>query len=253
MKSAKKIVKEIFRALGLEIGIYRPDMNLEGPNLLGASHLSDIKRLTRSNPSIVFDVGANRGQSVRDYKALVPHCEIHSFEPSPETYKLLVEEVGAYPNVYLNNSAVGSSCGKKTLFENSSADMSSFLQPDKFCWGEILRETEVEVTTLDRYCKEKDITHISLLKTDTQGYDFEVLKGADELMRSNRIELIFMEVIFSPMYKDLPAFDEVFRFLVDRGFKLVSFYQFYYQQEMASWSDALFVNTNFDYSKNPKL
>jgi len=27
MKSAKKIVKEIFHALGLEIGTYRPDMS----------------------------------------------------------------------------------------------------------------------------------------------------------------------------------------------------------------------------------
>ncbi|MDQ3803098.1 MAG: FkbM family methyltransferase [Acidobacteriota bacterium] len=245
MKSAEKIVKEVFRKLGLEISRYRPETSPAEAEPPGSSPLSDIKRLTRSHPLVVFDVGANIGQSAWTYQKLLPQSEIHSFEPSPATYKALAKNIGSRRGIYLNNLAVGSSCGRKMFFENHHPEMSSFLRPGESCWGEVVKETEVEVITLDRYCEEKGIPHISLLKTDTQGYDFEVLKGADGLMRGNRIELIFMEVIFSAMYQDLPAFDEVYRFLLDRGFKLVSFYQFHYQQEMASWSDALFLNTSF--------
>ena len=237
MNPTKNIVKAAFRKLGFDISRYRPDS-------LGIDPLSDIKRLIH-NPAIIFDVGANTGQSVKNFKELIPQCEIHSFEPAAETFKLLVENTRSYEGVHLNNLAVGGSCGERSFLENSDSRMSSFLQPGEFCWGEVVNETPVKVTSLDKYCEEKEIPYISLLKTDTQGYDFEVIKGARQLIEQRRIQLIYMEVIFSEMYKDLPAFDEVYRFLLDKEFKLVSFYQFYHQRELASWSDALFRSTNF--------
>jgi len=247
MKSAVRIAKDIFHSLGLEISRYRPETHAPEENPLGTSYLSDIKRLTRSHPVVVFDVGANKGQSVIKFKNLLRDCEIHSFEPGPETYKILLENAGALRGVHLNNVAVGSSCTSKTFFENKYSDMSSFLKPGEICWGEVVGETEVPVITLDGYCADKNISHISVLKTDTQGYDFEVLKGAEGLLKNNRIELLLLEVIFSELYENLPQFDEVYRFLMDRGFKLVSFYQFGYHEQIAAGSDALFINTSFDY------
>lgn len=249
IKPAVKIAKKAFHTFGLEISRYRPDPNALEENPLGSNPLSDVRRLARSHPALILDVGANVGQSTKEYKELMPQAEVHAFEPSPETYKLLVQNVNAYANVYLNNLAVGSAAGHQTFLENSYSNMSSFLEPGADAWGKIVKKTEVEVTTVDKYCAEKNIPYVSLLKTDTQGYDFEVLKGASELMGDNRIELVFMEVTFSAMYKNLPAFDEIYRFLLDRNFKLVSFYQFRYQQELAGWTDALFRNTSFDHSK----
>ena len=64
MKSAKNIVKEIFYTFGLEISRARPDTHPTRAKALGSNHLSDIRSLTRSHPQMVFDVGANIGQSV---------------------------------------------------------------------------------------------------------------------------------------------------------------------------------------------
>ena len=112
--------------------------------------------------------------------------------------------------------------------------------------GEIVNELPVEVTTLDKYCNDDSVSHINVLKTDTQGYDFEVLKGAHSLMDNNRIQMIFMEVIFSNMYQDLPPFDEVYRFLLANNFRLVAFYKFIHAfGEKTGWSDALFLNTEY--------
>jgi hypothetical protein len=44
------------------------------------------------------------------------------------------------------------------------------------------------------------------------------------------------------MYKGLPRFDEIYAFLADRRFALVSSYDFYYQHGRAGWTDALFIN-----------
>jgi hypothetical protein len=61
------------------------------------------------------------------------------------------------------------------------------------------------------------------------------------LMAARRIRLIYLEIIFSKMHKNLPRLDEIYAFLVDRHFELVSFYQFYHQNERAGWTDALFA------------
>jgi len=96
--------------------------------------------------------------------------------------------------------------------------------------------------TLDEYCVENKIPAIDILKSDTQGFDLEVIKGARELLRRKAIHLIYMEVILSDMYKGLPGVDEIYTFLTERGFNLVSFYQYHYQHPGAAWTDALFVN-----------
>ena len=40
-------------------------------------------------PSIFFDVGANVGQSITNFRTLFPDVRIYSFEPVPESYAAL--------------------------------------------------------------------------------------------------------------------------------------------------------------------
>jgi len=75
------------------------------------------------------------------------------------------------------------------------------------------------MTTLDQFAKEKSIDFIHILKSDTQGYDFEVLKGASGLLANQKIGFVHFEFIFSNMYANLPPFEEVFGFLSERGWE----------------------------------
>lgn len=249
MVFTRNILKKALHSLGFEIFRYNNHRFS-----LGIDAFKDIGKLASNDGRIiVFDVGANEGQSVKHFKGLFPSCEIHSFEPSPTTYRRLTQNANNYSDVYVNNLALGSSRETKQFLENSYSNMSSFLRPGEICWGEIVKETLVEVSTLDNYCVEKNVPYVTVLKTDTQGYDFEVLKGASALFEGSRIQLILMEIIFSDMYKGLPSFDEIFKFLFDRGFRLVSFYTFRHQNNLASWSDALFLNVHFDINKTPPI
>jgi len=98
---------------------------------------------------------------------------------------------------------------------------------------------------LDSFAIKHDIDFIHILKSDAQGFDFEVLKGASDLMEENRIALIYFEFIFSDMYKNLPSFHEVFRYLCERNYSLVTFYESHFQEELVSWTDVLFINREF--------
>ena len=201
--------------------------------------LSHMRRFVATPTPMIFDVGANVGQSAVYYENHFPGATIHSFEPSPTTFEKLKQAVRS-KNTSTWNVALGSSSRRQIFLENSCSDMSSLLPMGERCWGQIEKETEITVTTLDEFCAERGIQHIDILKIDTQGYDLEVFKGARRMLELGQINMIFFEVNFSPMYKGAPAFDEIFQFLNQYGYHLQNLYGLIYWQD-AIWTDALFM------------
>ncbi len=234
-------MKEAIRSLLTRLGY-----DVRNTASLGISPFADMRRFVPAvKDPLVLDVGANVGQSVGRFRKVFPTATIHSFEPSQETFRQLSQNVGNDKRVFAWNYAVGASPGKKTFLENTNSDMSSFLSPSSTSWGEVKRESVVEVTTIDHFLEANRIAHVDILKSDTQGYELEVFKGGEQAMRENRIGLLYFEFIFSDMYKHLPAFDQVFRHLIDRNFSLVAIYDFHYQNRLASFADVLFVNREY--------
>ncbi len=243
MYTLKKTIQKFASRLGYDV---RRTPSLETTPALGVSPFSDMKQFvpTSARP-LILDVGANLGQSVDRFKEAFPSSVIHSFEPSPETFQKLSRNIAGQKGVQPWNCAVGASVGKQVFAENTNADMSSFLELSTTGWGEVAKESTVEVTTIDRFLEDQGIAYVDVLKSDTQGYELEVFKGAEQAMRNQKIGLIYFEFIFSEMYKNLPPFDEVFRHLTDRNFSLVSIYDVIYQNRLAGWCDALFVNKEY--------
>jgi hypothetical protein len=123
--------------------------------------------------------------------------------------------------------------------------MSSFLAPERDCWGEIALRSQVKLETMDDYTSLNQISYVDILKIDTQGFELEVLKGAARMMREHRIRLIYAELIFSEMYEGMPRFDEILRFVLDRGFVLISMYEVFHRDGRAGWTDVLFLDPRF--------
>jgi FkbM family methyltransferase len=153
------------------------------------------------------------------------------------------ERIPKLPHVHLNNLALGSKPGRQIFFENFSTDMSSFLPLGPDGWGQISNQREIEVSTVDRYCSQYEIPFIDLLKSDTQGFDLEVIKGAQGLLNTRKIRLIYLELTL--LYQGIPRIDEIYRFICDQGFELVSFYKLCYRNGRAAWTDALFIQPEF--------
>jgi FkbM family methyltransferase len=240
MSNTKRIIRNLLRRTGYDLTRY-------SPNELGRDPFQDMQFFLKGlQCPIVLDVGANVGQSVDEFKKVFPDSFIHSFEPSPSTYTRLTEHCHGLDGVKAWNYGVGSRQTTLPFIENSHSEMSSFLDPSEFCWGQTERTTSVRVLTLDSFAQDQRIEFVHVLKSDTQGYELEVFKGAEGLMKENRIGLIYFEFIFSSMYKGLPSFHEVVRFLSERNFALVSFYQSHFQNDLLSWTDAMFINVDYN-------
>lgn len=213
------------------------------PGRMGDDPFRDMKVFVRADSSaVIFDVGANIGQTTLSMKADFPNALIHAFEPGSRTFENLREAAGGLPDVQLWNFAMGAAEAEIPFLENSNPDMSSFLPLSRQGWGRVERETMVTVKTVDGFCAAQGIERIDILKSDTQGYDLEVFKGAARMMREKRIGVIFFEIIFSEMYENLPKAHEILAFLAQHEFLLVGFYHFAYQENRAGWGDALFVH-----------
>ena len=229
----KRAVRKLLRGMGYSI------TRVGG---IGHEPFVDMASFLPNDSPLVFDVGANVGQSIRNFRGSFRNAEIHSFEPSPSTFNELKSNVAQYSNVHLWNCALGSSAGQMRLLENTMPEWTSFHRPSEFAWGSVAKETPVPVTTIDDFCKEHDIRRIDVLKSDTQGYELEVFRGAEQMFSRNAVRLIYCELIFSDMYENMPSFGQVYDYLISRGFFLVSFYAIAYERRMAGWTDGLFVH-----------
>jgi FkbM family methyltransferase len=232
----KSLAEQLFHACGYHISRYHHDR-------CGTNPFLDMRRfVTDGSDRTVFDVGANRGQFLNHLRLHYPKAAVYSFEPSPATFCALSAKTSGMPNTSTWNIALGASAGKSILLENVNSDMSSMLQLGSQGWGRIERQTEIDIHTIDDFCQEQLISRIDILKSDTQGYELEVFKGAQRMMRENRVGLIYSEINFDEIYENLPPFDEIFRFLREQDFVLAAFYKMEFKRQIVGWTDALFVN-----------
>jgi len=133
-----------------------------------------FKLLANSDPHrTMFDVGAHVGNSLEPFAR--KGWTVYAFEPDPTNRKGLTELCRHYPNVVIEPVALSDYEDSEVPFFTStvSTGISSLLK---------FHETheavnKVQVTTLNTYCREKGVSHISFLKTDTEGYDLPVLRG----------------------------------------------------------------------------
>jgi FkbM family methyltransferase len=221
------------------------DIRRRSKDELGCNPFWDMKQLVGKVQPVLFDVGANIGQTITEFRKRFIRPVIHGFEPSPSTYAKLRARMNGTPDVHLQNFALGANRDRRVLLENSVSALTSLLPPGEASWGEIVNQTQVDVHTLDTYCKDNGITHIDVLKSDTQGFDLEVLKGGIGLLTEHRVHLVFVELNFFELYKGLARFEEVYFFMRDLGFVPVAFYNQHTRDSGIEWADGMFVDSKY--------
>ncbi|MDC0427058.1 FkbM family methyltransferase [Pelagibacteraceae bacterium] len=192
------------------------------------------KSLIAKSEPVIFDVGANKGQSITRYKKLFQNPIIHSFEPNIDEVNILKQKYINDKNLYLNNVAVGDKKGNLEFNINAISGHSSFknLIPNT-TWikkrsnlikiddkNYTTKKINAEIITLDDYANEKNLTNIDILKIDTQGFEDKVLLGAQNLLKNNRIKLIQLELIFSEIYENPLNIYDVEKTLIPYNYRL---------------------------------
>lgn len=155
-----------------------------------------LKKLSQKEPLIIFDVGANIGSYTQMLINLLKarNATIHAFEPAKKTFEKLSSNI-QNANVFPHNFGFGKENRKMTLFSDSEESGLASLYPRQLDYLDIhmnLSE-EVEIKTIDLFCLEEKINHIHFLKIDAEGNEFDIIKGAKEMLEQNAIDFIQFE------------------------------------------------------------
>ena len=162
----------------------------------------------------VIHVGAHYGQEYVDYEDNGIK-NIMMFEASSPVYQELVKRMPTSVKCY--KMALGNKTGVATMFtETANEGMSnSLLEPNlhkeqypdiKFTGEELVGLYRLDNVDFDR-------AKYNMLNVDVQGYELEVLKGAEETLKS--IDVIYCEVNKDELYKGNPLIEDIDSFLVD--------------------------------------
>lgn len=144
---------------------------------------------------VIFDVGGCGGATATWFSRWADRVFV--FEPSPDNREALRlhQKIRAVTNAEVIATAVGDEIGETTLCLKPKAGHHSL---GDIGASETVSRIQVGITTLDAFAAERAIEHVGVLKIDVEGYEPEVIRGADRLLRECRIDLVVFE--YSPAF-----------------------------------------------------
>ena len=238
-ESLKEIVKYFLRRSNFWL-IYSQKNKVSGCNLF-----KDLKSLLKSESPVCFDVGANEGQTIKLLQEVFRSPRIYAFEPSSEVFTKLRSR-RYRSDVFLYNFALGRQNSQEEFINYEDSRLSSFFplstdEESQFGHLKIKAKESVEIKTIDWFLTRYQINEIDLLKIDTQGYDLQVLQGASESFRRGSIKNVYVELNFLKLYENQADAQQITRFLTERNFHLVDYYEKSRREDVLFWCNGLFT------------
>lgn len=161
-----------------------------------------------------IDVGANVGYyTMRALDLVGGSGQVHAFEIDPRPLRCLRRSVARYrlTNLNVHAIAVGAEPGSGRFIK----------EPD--CGHSHLSSNgvgkSVPITSLDAWRGEHAITDIQAVKIDVEGAEFEVLQGADKLLREER-PVIVLEADDALQARHSSSCSRIAEYLIERGYRI---------------------------------
>ena len=132
----------------------------------------------KNNPCTVVDIGAQSGLYSL-YAKFLPNTTFYAFEPFPDTYRLLQDNLAlnGITNVKTFPLGISNENGMATLntclHNNGLNTMGTNVEQMRF---RDIRPINVQVVTLDSKFFEKNI-RVDFIKIDTEGWEYAILQG----------------------------------------------------------------------------
>lgn len=200
--------------------------------------VSFLKKKLPNKSLKIIDVGAHHGETVKLFIKNFKIEKIFCYEASKNNFLKLKKNILSLKHkkidIKIFNLGIGDS--KKIVLFNQISESSSstfskinfnsqyFKKKNnilKFFFGKDYIETSysVELNTLKEQMTKNNLEIVDLLKIDTEGYEFEVIKGLKEKIR--KVNFIYFEHHFDQMILKNYTLSDVHKYLENEGFKKI--------------------------------
>ena len=219
-------IRDTTRSLALNLGY---DIRRTGSHFLKRP----IDFLRSRNIDLVIDVGANVGQHATRLRKDAYAGWIVSFEPIAAAYEELAALANKDGRWKAINMALGDHEGVANINVAESSIFSSILPqlPAATTFSsaaQVVRSESVRVARLDDIFADLPKSKAAFLKIDTQGYERQVLMGAQESL--SRVLGVQMELPIVHLYEGTWKFHEAIAYMSDLGFEISNIVPVNYDQ-----------------------
>ncbi len=165
------------------------------------------------NPTVV-DVGANVGNYAASVKRHNPSASLYCFEPQPQNFEKLSRRFEG-SDVRVFPFGMSDKEEELTLYDWADENGTPFASLHRGVIEQLQHKrasaSRIKVRALDAVAAELGIRKIDLLKIDTEGHELSVMKGAESLIRGQKVDVIQwefndMNVITRTFFKDFFEF-----------------------------------------------
>ena len=215
------LARSILRPLGVDLvrHPYRPLF----------VHLADLMPLL--NVDCALDVGAHHGDWARGLRDVGFRGRIVSFEPASEAYRALERASSADSEWLVHRLALGAADEQRDLNITKEPTLASFRDTSAAGkqhlrdYQDVQRVDAVDVRLLDSVfpeCVRGLENPCVLLKLDTQGWDLEVLRGAETTLA--QVGAVQIELALEPLYEGAPPYLDALTALDRLGYVPTGFF-----------------------------
>ena len=167
-----------------------------------------------------IDVGANIGMmTLAAARCVGESGQIESFEPNPKAFERLSQHVQTnhLSNVKLHQAAVSEQAGTMELRvvggHTGAGTLGEIRESDK---SAVTMAVAVKVLRGDDVIPPGD--RPTTIKIDVEGFELQVLRGFDRLLRENR-PLVLAETVSWYLRRAGTSLDELYDFMSERGYR----------------------------------
>ena len=173
-----------------------------------------VKFINNKKRLVIFDVGCYRGIFAKTILNLIGRKKhkFYLFDINKKVKKY-IQNLIKFNNFYYNEIALSDKNGEanynyNNFFESAGSSLSNIVKNDKrwnfsrrlllalfFYKTKNFKKYKVKTMTLDNFVKKKKINSIDILKIDIEGSEYELLKGAKNTLKRNKIKIILVEII----------------------------------------------------------
>jgi FkbM family methyltransferase len=201
-------------------------------NIVDFNNKKKIKKFFKKvfhNEIKVVDIGAHKGETINFFMNNFNINKIYSFEPNLKIFDYMKKKFNN-SKIKIFNLGVGDIEEQRELniytdtFSSSYNDLdktsSYFIRKKKISFSDYdSQKFKSKIITIDKFIQNEQLDKIDILKIDTEGYEFKILKGINE-KNFKLIKFIYFEHHYNQMLIKNYTFSDISNLLRKNNFYL---------------------------------
>jgi FkbM family methyltransferase len=166
-------------------------------------HIINNKHIQIKSDDVILDIGANVGCICLEFAKKVPHGKVYAFEPTYYALKKLTKNLALNPALSERITVIQSFVSdeskqqpKITAYSSWKVDGKRSKEDHQIHFGTPKNTYRIPSISLNDFFQQQQINKLNLIKIDTDGHEYEIFKGAEDIIRRFRPVIIFEICIY---------------------------------------------------------